>query len=123
MKQDSLVQIFLETERLVLRRFTEDDVDDLVALDGDPEVMRFITGGRQTPRREIENGVLPAFLRYYERFAGYGFWAQSRSRPGDSGLVSLPTLGSGPGRRGRARLPATKISVGQGVTPRKARGR
>ena len=69
------MQIFLETERLLMRRFTEDDVAELVELDGDPDVMRFITGGRATPRREIENDVLPAFLGYYERFAGYGFWA------------------------------------------------
>jgi RimJ/RimL family protein N-acetyltransferase len=69
------VRIFLETERLVLRQFTHDDVDDLVELDGDPEVMRFINGGRPTPREEIEEDVLPAFLRYYERDAGHGFWA------------------------------------------------
>jgi RimJ/RimL family protein N-acetyltransferase len=41
----------LETERVLLRRFTEDDVDDLVDLDRDPEVMRFINAGRPTPRR------------------------------------------------------------------------
>jgi len=69
------VQIFLETERLVLRRFTEDDVENLVELDGDPDVMRFINGGRPTTREEIESEELPAFLSYYERFAGYGFWA------------------------------------------------
>jgi RimJ/RimL family protein N-acetyltransferase len=69
------VQVFLETERLVLRQFTEHDVDELVELDGDPEVMHFITGGRTTPREEIEKEVLPAFLRYYERYTGYGFWA------------------------------------------------
>jgi RimJ/RimL family protein N-acetyltransferase len=69
------VQVFLETEHLVLRPFTEEDVDNLVELDGDPDVMRFINGGRPTPREEIESEVLPAFLGYYERFAGYGFWA------------------------------------------------
>src|SRR3954471_4959689 len=69
------MQIFLETERLLLRRFTEDDVDDLVELDRDPAVMRFINGGRPTPRDEIEHDILPRFLDYYERFAGYGFWA------------------------------------------------
>jgi RimJ/RimL family protein N-acetyltransferase len=60
---------------LVLRRFTEDDVDNLVELDADPDVMRFINGGRPTPREEIENELLPHFLGYYQRFAGYGFWA------------------------------------------------
>lgn len=69
------MQIFLETERLALRRFTMDDVDNLVELDSDPDVMHFINGGRPTPRSEIESDVLPAFLDYYERFAGYGFWA------------------------------------------------
>lgn len=69
------MQIFLETERLVLRQFTEDDVGNLVELDSDPSVMHFINGGRPTPRHEIESDILPAFLDYYERFAGYGFWA------------------------------------------------
>ena len=59
----------------MLRRFTDDDIDNLVELDSDPEVMRFISGGRPTSREEIENDVLPTFLEYYERFAGYGFWA------------------------------------------------
>src|SRR5437763_15348985 len=69
------METFLETEQLTLRRFTADDVDNLVELDSDPEVMRFINGGRPTPRQEIETDVLPAFLEYYERFVGYGFWA------------------------------------------------
>lgn len=67
--------IFLETERLLLREFTEDDIDILVELDSYPDVMRFINGGRPTPRDEIENDVLPTFLDYYKRFAGSGFWA------------------------------------------------
>lgn len=69
------MSIFLETERLTLRQFTELDVDNLVELDSDPDVMHFINGGRPTPRSEIEGDVLPAFLRYYERFEGLGFWA------------------------------------------------
>src|SRR5437588_695520 len=52
-----------------------DDVDNVVALDSDPEVMRYISGGLPTPREEIETDFLPAWLSYYERFAGYGFWA------------------------------------------------
>jgi RimJ/RimL family protein N-acetyltransferase len=69
------MQVFLETQRLVLRRFSMNDVDNLVNLDADPDVMRFITGGVPTSRDEIENEVLPAFLGYYERYQGYGFWA------------------------------------------------
>jgi RimJ/RimL family protein N-acetyltransferase len=69
------MHVLLETERLVLRRFTEADVDALVALDADPEVMRYVTGGVPTPRYEIETEILPAYLRYHERFEGLGYWA------------------------------------------------
>lgn len=65
----------LETQRLSLRQFTAADVDHLVALDGDPEVMRFLTGGRPTPRHRIKTEVLPRFLDYYRRHEGLGFWA------------------------------------------------
>lgn len=69
------MQIFLETERLILRRLTMDDVDNLFELDNDPEVMRFLTGGAATPRQMIQNEILPGFLRSYERFATFGVWA------------------------------------------------
>jgi len=68
------MHVDLETDRLILRRVTPDDVDLLVDLDGDPRVMRFITGGRPTPRDEIEHDILPAWLAYYDRSPGYGFW-------------------------------------------------
>jgi RimJ/RimL family protein N-acetyltransferase len=66
---------YLRAERLILRRFTDDDVDLLVELDSDPQVKHFVTGGVTTGRQEIVDDVLPAFLAYYDRFAGFGFWA------------------------------------------------
>lgn len=69
------MQIYLETERLVLRRFTEADVNNLFELDSDPEVMRYLTGGKPTPRDVIQHETLPQILQYYERFEGFGFWA------------------------------------------------
>lgn len=67
--------VYLETERLVLRRFTAADVDAVTALDADPAVMRYINGGRPTPREEIEHDYLPAWLAYYDRGDRWGFWA------------------------------------------------
>ncbi len=67
--------VYLETERLILRRFTPDDLDDIVALDADPAVMRYITGGRPTPREEIRDDGLPFELASYERSDRYGCWA------------------------------------------------
>src|SRR5437660_6657996 len=93
------MQVFLETERLILRRFTEDDVDNLVELDSDPDVVHFITGGRTTPRDEIENDILPAFLRYYDRYEGYGFWAVIEKASGEflGWFHFRPTADSPPG--------------------------
>jgi RimJ/RimL family protein N-acetyltransferase len=69
------MNIYLETQRLVLRRFTEADADRLLALDSDPEVLRH-TGTRPLPdaaayRRHIRTGI----VCYYHVYQGYGFWA------------------------------------------------
>jgi RimJ/RimL family protein N-acetyltransferase len=66
---------YLETERLVLRALTESDVDNLVELNGDPEVVRFLTGGRPIPREDTVGRFLPKVFGYYERFPGLGYWA------------------------------------------------
>ena len=76
------MQVLLETERLVLRRFTEADADCLFDLDNDPEVMRFINGGTPTPRDVIQNDILPGFLYYDECFPGYGVWAAIENATG-----------------------------------------
>ena len=69
------MNIFLETPRLILRQFTEDDVDNLVALDSDPDVMRFINGGFASSREAITEKFLPDILSYYEEYDNLGFWA------------------------------------------------
>jgi len=53
------VHIILETPRLALRQFTEDDLDNLFGLNSDPEVTRYLTGGRPTPREEIRDQIIP----------------------------------------------------------------
>jgi RimJ/RimL family protein N-acetyltransferase len=77
------MHVFLETERLILRRFTTDDLDNLVSLDGDPEVMRYLTGGRTISRHELKTFVLPRFLAYYDNFDSYGFWAAIEKTSGE----------------------------------------
>ncbi|MEO3927236.1 GNAT family N-acetyltransferase [Micromonosporaceae bacterium B7E4] len=96
--------VYLTTPRLVLREFTGADVDNLVALDADPEVMYFINGGRPTPREYVEQVVLPRWLRYYRESPGLGFWAvEERAsgeflgwfhlRPGEGHPADEPELG------------------------------
>ncbi len=67
--------VFLETERLVFRRLTEDDADELFELDSDPEVMAFLTGGVPHTYAFIVERALPHYLEYYDRFDAFGFWA------------------------------------------------
>jgi len=97
------MRIFLETERLVLRQFTEDDLDNLFDLDGDPDVMRFINGGRPTPLVQVRHEILPTYLRP-SRIPGFGTWvALERSsggflgwfgfRPPKDGSTDDPELG------------------------------
>jgi len=69
------MKLCLTTERLLLREFTDDDLDNLVELDRDPEVMRYISGGVPTARESVRIEFLPRFLRSYEREPGFGIWA------------------------------------------------
>lgn len=70
------VRVYLETERLLLRQFTADDVDNLFELDNDPDVVRFTSNSGQSPEHNvIQAQVLPKYFAYYERYDGYGVWA------------------------------------------------
>ncbi|WP_405891201.1 GNAT family N-acetyltransferase [Streptomyces sp. NBC_00133] len=73
---------FLETDRLALRPVTEADTDQLLALDNDPEVMRFINGGRATTPEAIRADSLPRFLHHYPCLDNRGFWAAEERTTG-----------------------------------------
>ncbi len=91
------MSIFLETERLVLREFTADDVDHLVELDADPEVVRWTPDGSPS-RDEVEHQILPYWRRYYVETPGFGFWAVEEKATGEFlGWFHLrPAAGHGP---------------------------
>ena len=123
LRQHAAMHVFLETERLTLRRFTADDV-------GHPRRARQRSRGHAlhhrratTSREEIETTILPAFLDYYERYVGYGFWAViERSTGAFIGWFHFrPEHGDDPGR-GRARLPAAPLCLGQGLRDRRVAG-
>ncbi|MEL5953327.1 GNAT family N-acetyltransferase [Streptomyces sp. CLV115] len=78
------MHVFLETEQLVLRPFTDtsSDVDGLFALDNDPDVMRFINGGRPTSREAIRTQTLPRLLHDHPCFGTRGYWAADERATG-----------------------------------------
>lgn len=81
------------TERLNLRPLRPDDVDHLLHLDSDPEVMRYITGGRPSTREEVADVVRKALGQRWiahERVSGeiVGWFGLCRpdDRPGEREL-------------------------------------
>ncbi len=76
--------VFLETDRLLLRRFTADDTDFLYALDGDPDVIRFTNlDGRRMPYAFYRDVLIPRNLAYHERYEGYGYWVATLKATGE----------------------------------------
>ncbi|MFI6050764.1 GNAT family N-acetyltransferase [Streptomyces violascens] len=91
---------YLTTPRLALRAFadTEADLDLVVELDSDPEVMRYLTGGRPQTRAEVRAGSFDRMLRTYSTG---GFWATHLRGTGEFiGWHCLRPMGDSPGDLG-----------------------
>ena len=65
--------VVLETDRLVLRQLTADDLDALAALYADPEVRRHFPDGTRT--YEQTRAELAWIIDVYYGRYGYGLWA------------------------------------------------
>ena len=98
--------------------------------------MRYINGGRPTPREELRTDYLPFWLAYYERGDAWGFWAAierehaasswagstsarwppTRPTSPSSGYRLTPRrLGTRPRDRGLAGARSTRRSSGMGA--------
>lgn len=72
----SMINVFLETERLLLRQFTVTDADYLFELDSNPAVARFVDLQYPIERETVVQQTLPRLLHIYEVSEGkFGFWA------------------------------------------------
>ena len=108
--------VLLETERLRLRRLTVGDVAHLVDLDSDPEVMRFLTGGRPTPPAVIRDELLPRLLAEYDRYPGLGRWAALDRGTGDFlGWFALRPPGDGDGTQAELGYRLRRSAWGRGL--------
>ncbi len=63
----------LETERLIIREFKEEDLDELAPILADPDVMEFSSSGPLS-RDEAQTYLQQRILDHYKEH-GYGFWA------------------------------------------------
>ena len=96
----------LETERLLLRKFTPEDLDELIALRSDDEVIKYL-GGRKLQNPEAIAKRLQFYLDCYEKL-GFGMsamiWKKENEMIGWSGLQPLDGT--------------TEIEVGYGMVKR-----
>lgn len=76
------MRIIAETRRLRLREFTRDDAGNLLGLNSDPEVMRYLTGGRPSALAEIQDVIIPFHLAAYQRLDRLGTWAAESAATG-----------------------------------------
>lgn len=82
--------MILQTERLILREFTIEDVDAFASLMADPEVMRFSINGpmdKELARESFQKRILDHYSQY-----GYGLYAAIQKKDncliGFIGLIS-----------------------------------
>ena len=102
----------IESPRLRLRRLRPSDERDLIALDSDPEVMRYV--GSPAGPRSFEETADRVRLRIAEDQEPLGFWVvESRADGGFRGLCALIRMPSGDDVELAYRL--TRSSWGQGL--------
>ena len=65
--------ITLETDRLILRMFREDDFEAYAKICADPDVMRYLGEGKPLTRSEAWRQM--AMILGHWRLRGYGLWA------------------------------------------------
>jgi ribosomal-protein-alanine N-acetyltransferase len=71
----------IETERIYLRPFVSDDLDEFVLLGSDPDVMRFIGSGRPQSK-ELTAKRLKAIIESRNKH-GFGLWAAINKKTGE----------------------------------------
>lgn len=86
----------VETERLVLIRWTDDYLDDFTSICADPDVMRFISGGHPLTRGTVAEIIGRTHAMWNEH--GFGPWAAIEKSSGDwVGRIGLNLLSDWPG--------------------------
>jgi [ribosomal protein S5]-alanine N-acetyltransferase len=73
-------QIIFETERLVVRPYTMDDIDNFFRLNGDKEVMRYI---RPAQTLEQSKEFLQKIITAYKERPGMGRWGMYSTANGE----------------------------------------
>ena len=77
-----IIQPLFETERLLVRHFGPDDLDDFAALCADSEVMRYVGDGETLPCGEVARWIEICQTKYETRVGYLGFtWFLGSNKP------------------------------------------
>jgi ribosomal-protein-alanine N-acetyltransferase len=90
-KADFAMVVAIETERLILRPFAENDRDDFAALNAEPVAMEFLLGVQS---REKSDVIADKFLHHWEQH-GFGMFSIiPRDGKRFAGFIGLKVLAS-----------------------------
>lgn len=109
------MQPLLRSERLVFRRVALSDVDDLVILNADQDVMRFIDW--QPPSPEEVTAEVKELVSAYNRYPDLGRYVAENSKGEFLGWFGLRVTSSGP-RIPELGFRLRRLSWGQGLATR-----
>ncbi|MDE7192194.1 MAG: GNAT family N-acetyltransferase [Clostridia bacterium] len=83
----------LYTERLVLRKFTEKDVDDMFLLYSDEEVNEFLPWFPMKTKYEVEKYLFNSIMPFYQKDVAYSYAIAQKSDDKVIGYVHINDIG------------------------------
>lgn len=83
----------LETERLILRKFTEHDIDDMLLLYGDEEVNKFLPWFPMKTRGDVLNYFYNSIYPVYEKDIAYSYAISQKLDDRVIGYVHVNDIG------------------------------
>ena len=69
------MSLIIKTERIELKKFSKNDINLLFELDGDSDVMKYITLGKSKTIDEVKKESMPRILKSYTNGINYGIFA------------------------------------------------
>ncbi|MDE6473863.1 MAG: GNAT family N-acetyltransferase [Clostridia bacterium] len=83
----------LYTERLILRKFTDKDLDDMFLLYSDEEVNRFLPWYPMKTKEEVKKYLYDAILPFYEKDVAYSYAIAQKIDDKVIGYVHINDIG------------------------------
>ena len=69
------MSLVIKTERIDLKKFSKNDINLLLELDGDSDVMKYLTLGKAKTIDEVKKESMPRILKSYTNGVNYGIFS------------------------------------------------